>query len=280
MTWRRLAIDLFLMAAIGVAFGLAAPFGSAAMPAGPRLAFWVFFIVAGYALFRPVSAVAGWVAEETRVPPWLSVLLTALVASLPLAALIGFALGGMAVDSGWFGERFALLYAQVAFVGVAIHLLMLFLYRTPAAAPPEAPGPAAAPAPAPTEAADSPFLRRLPPALGRDLLCLEMQDHYVRAETRLGSTLLLMRFRDAVAELGAAGLQVHRSWWVAASAMEALEREGRSARLRLVGGATVPVSRAYLPAVREALAGRFDRPRPAGKSRAGDVPQGRQGIEP
>jgi DNA-binding LytR/AlgR family response regulator len=113
-------------------------------------------------------------------------------------------------------------------------------------------------------------LRRLPPALGRDLLLLEMQDHYVRAATALGSTLLLMRFRDAVDELGPTGLQVHRSWWVSCAAMVALEQEGRSARLRLRGGATVPVSRAYLPAVREALrdgrCGAFDREARAFKS--------------
>jgi DNA-binding LytR/AlgR family response regulator len=80
-----------------------------------------------------------------------------------------------------------------------------------------------------------------------------MQDHYVQAQTALGSTLVLMRFRDAVAELGDLGVQVHRGWWAAFDAMEALDRDGRSARLRLRGGGTIPVSRACLPAVRDAL---------------------------
>jgi DNA-binding LytR/AlgR family response regulator len=97
-----------------------------------------------------------------------------------------------------------------------------------------------------------------------------MQDHYVQARTALGTTLILMRFRDAVAELGDSGVQVHRSWWAAFGAMEAIERDGRGARLRLRGGATLPVSRACLPAVREALSdparGGFDRQPPSSKS--------------
>ena len=50
--------------------------------------------------------------------------------------------------------------------------------RTPA---PTAP---AAAAQAPTPGAG--FLDRLPPRLGRELLCLQMEDHYVRAHTRQG----------------------------------------------------------------------------------------------
>ena len=45
------------------------------------------------------------------------------------------------------------------------------------------------------------FLGRLPPELGRDLVYLKMADHYVEAFTTAGSTLVLMRFADAVAEL-------------------------------------------------------------------------------
>ena len=55
------------------------------------------------------------------------------------------------------------------------------------------------------------FLDRLPPELGRDLVCLRMADHYVEVFTTSGSTLILMRFADAVAELeSAGGLRVHR----------------------------------------------------------------------
>jgi hypothetical protein len=262
---RRIAIELFVLAAVGALLGLAAPFGSDGLPSAPRLFFWVGFVLAGYLIFRPVSAVAGWLTEETRVPPWLAVLLVAVVASLPLATIIAFALAELTDGDLWSGSRFLVLYGQVALVGIGIHILMSLVFRSapdPAEVAPGGgpPGPSSAP---PSMDRENPFLRRLPASLGRDLLSLQMQDHYVEARTALGSTLILMRFRDAVAELGDRGIQVHRSWWAAFDAMEALERDGRSARLRLRGGGTLPVSRAFFPAVREALGERgragFDR---------------------
>jgi hypothetical protein len=158
-----------------------------------------------------------------------------------------------------------MLYLQVAGVGIVIHLLMLLVFSGSSRQPVQEPAPLPAgqaayaepvrPAPEPAEP-DAGFLSRLPPAIGRDLLCLQMQDHYVEAHTSEGSALLLMRFRDAVAELGGAGMQVHRSWWVAHRAVQALETDGRRAQLRLEGGRLIPVSRASLPEVRAALAER------------------------
>ena len=189
----------------------------------------------------------------------------------------------MAVTDFWFGSRFPILYGEVAAIGIAIHILMMLLRRGGPSLPPAEENPAldtAREAPRLAgEAASEAFVRRLPPALGRDLLSLKMEDHYLRAETTLGSTLLLMRFRDALAELEGTGIQVHRSWWVAYRAMEGLDRDGRSVRLRLRGGGVVPVSRACVPAVREALrtTGRdaFDSRTGSGKSAGASGPAAR-----
>jgi hypothetical protein len=273
---RRIAIDLFLMVAIGTILGLVGPFGSAAMPPAVRLLFWVGFVVAGYAIFRPVSAVSHWAAAETMMPLWLAVILATVVASLPLTGLLAYALGVLRPPGFWFGSRFPVLYGQVATVGILIHLLMMTVFRRAEGEQAEEPA-ALAEGPSTSPPTLNLFLRRLPPALGWDLLLLEMQDHYVRAQTGRGSTLLLMRFRDAVEELGPTGMQVHRSWWVSFAAMDSLEREGRSARIRIKGGGTVPVSRASLHAVRRALA-EFDTPPPPGKSPDRDGTPDRQGI--
>ena len=267
--WRRTAVELFLRVGIGIILALIAPFGTDTMQPAVRLVSWPAFTLAGYCIFRPVSALGDLLAAESRMPRWLTIPLVALVASLPLAALIAFARGGMQVTPFWFGERFLTLYVQVAAIGVAIHLLMLLLFPNPRVAqapavpagqvepePAAEPEPEAGPEPEPEPTQADAFLRRLPPQIGRDLLCLEMQDHYVEAHTSTGSTLLLMRLRDAAAELGDTGLQVHRSWWVAHRAVEGIEQEGRRTLLRLRGGRKVPVSRASLPQVRAALAGR------------------------
>ena len=97
------------------------------------------------------------------------------------------------------------------------------------------------------------FLDRLPEKLGRDLVYLKTADHYVEAFTTAGSTLVLMRFVDAVAELqGAGGMQVHRSYWVAQRHVEGSDRRHGRTLLRLSGSHEVPVSRSYIAAVRAA----------------------------
>ncbi len=109
-----------------------------------------------------------------------------------------------------------------------------------APAPPPADPPQAVAA-APAEAR---FLVRIPARLGRELLALEMEDHYLRIHTRIGSDLILMRMRDAVAELDAIeGLQVHRSWWVARQAVDQVNRDGKTMTLTLTNGRSVPVAR-------------------------------------
>ena len=97
------------------------------------------------------------------------------------------------------------------------------------------------------------FLGRLPPRLGRDLVYLRMADHYVEVFTTSGSTLLLMRFSDALRELdGADGLRVHRSYWVARAHVAGAARRNGRLVLKLSGGHEAPVSRTYLAAVRAA----------------------------
>ncbi|MFD1625938.1 LytTR family DNA-binding domain-containing protein [Azospirillum griseum] len=109
------------------------------------------------------------------------------------------------------------------------------------------------PTPAP-DPGTAPFLDRIPPRLGRNLLALEMEDHYVRVHTDQGSDLILLRLRDAIGELtGMEGMQVHRSHWVADRAVAGVERtaDGRLT-LVLTDSRRVPVSRRYNAAVRAA----------------------------
>lgn len=81
-------------------------------------------------------------------------------------------------------------------------------------------------------------------APGEAAFCLQMQDHYVRVHRPSGVTMELMSMKAAIATYGAAdGLQVHRSWWVARSAIGAVERNGRGFRLRVNGSLLVPVAR-------------------------------------
>jgi len=90
-----------------------------------------------------------------------------------------------------------------------------------------------------------------PPFDDRGVLCLQTEDNYVRIHRDLGARLELMPLHEAIARFGDAdGLRVHRGWWVAAAAVEAAERSGRTWRLRLTNGLRVPVARNRVAAVR------------------------------
>ncbi len=107
-----------------------------------------------------------------------------------------------------------------------------------------------------------PFLERLSPKLqSADLLAISSEDHYLRVHTSRGDELVLMRLRDAINEVSRLdGLQVHRSWWVARSAVKTIRRGDGRMRLTLSNGLSVPVSRTYAPAVRKAGWTAGDRP--------------------
>ena len=88
------------------------------------------------------------------------------------------------------------------------------------------------------------FLSRVPIHLRDGILALEADKHYVVIHSRHGQGRVLYRFGDAVMELEAydIGFRVHRSWWVASDAVAALADEGKSVRLHLSNGLSVPVS--------------------------------------
>lgn len=97
------------------------------------------------------------------------------------------------------------------------------------------------------------LLDRLPPHLRGRVAYLSMQDHYVDVHTDKGSTLVLMRLADAIAETGdISGLQVHRSHWVALDAVAGSTRRDGKLFLRMADDALLPVSRSYLDVVRRA----------------------------
>jgi hypothetical protein len=100
------------------------------------------------------------------------------------------------------------------------------------------------------------LISRLPSHLRGRILCLEMEDHYVRVHTDRGSGLMLLRLSDAIAEAEAAtqGRQVHRSWWVSDEAVEHFERVGRTGQIHLNGGLRAPVSQRYLRSVENVCA--------------------------
>jgi DNA-binding LytR/AlgR family response regulator len=181
-----------------------------------------------------------------RWPVYARMTLVGLLAAVPSTATVILVHSSLAWPIPW--RAFPSIYPDNAFLTVVIAVLIgLFIeQRLHAQADAERARVAELPQAGPD------FFRRIPPALGRDLLALEMEDHYLRIHTAIGSDLILLRLRDAMAELGPKhGRQVHRSWWVADGAVTTSERNGTRVLLVLRNGLKVPVSKSFREPAKE-----------------------------
>ena len=241
---RRILIDCAIILGVGLVLALVGPFGSFAAPFGLRLLYWLAMSYAGYFLYFPAMRAMGALAPRLDLPEPALWAAACLIVSLPMSAVVWTA------NFVWHPPRWPSLeqalahYFNVLLLGALVCALFWFarqrhLARPEPAAEPGAPGPPR-------------LVERLPLHLRALPIALEMEDHYVRVHTPHGSALLLMRMRDAVAELdGTPGALVHRSWWVARGAVQGVRREGRNIRLQLAGGIEAPVARTQAPALEE-----------------------------
>jgi LytTr DNA-binding domain len=262
---RGIILDLAAMTIIGVFLALIGPFGSIAAPLPERLVSWIGFAWLGYACYRPMQSVVDWGERTLALPRWGLLAASCLVGTVPMTlavlAINSQPLGALA----WPGlENAMATYFAVLMIGGAVTVLFNLVQARP-----REPAPAAAVPPSPEQVVlpaawepaaiatvpspPNPLLNQLPPELGSDIIALEMEDHYVRVHTALGSALVLMRLRDAMALLGDVdGMQVHRSWWVARAAVEDVMRDGRNIRLKLAREIEAPVARANITPLRDA----------------------------
>ena len=99
------------------------------------------------------------------------------------------------------------------------------------------------------------FLQRLPLKFhSAELYGFSAEDHYLRVYTDKGEELILKRFADAMRDLeNAKGLQVHRSWWVATSAVVDVQTEMGKKILILKSDTKVPVSRTFMKRAKQAF---------------------------
>lgn len=252
---RQIVIDLAVMTVIGILLALLGPFGSFQAPFSLRLVYWLGLAWAGYACYRPIGGLISRHGVMLDLPEWTLWLIACLIATVPMTMVVWLVSAlppplELPSLEGWL-----VTYGYVLAIGSVV-TMVFYLIQTGEVQAAVAPSPppmsepvSAEPGPAPPAAAR--LLARLPLALGTEVIALEMEDHYLRVHTRAGSDLILLRMRDAVAELeGMDGAQVHRSWWVSRAAVERIERDGRNVRLVLPGGLAVPVARNMVPVLK------------------------------
>lgn len=96
------------------------------------------------------------------------------------------------------------------------------------------------------EARPPTLLSAIEPPLKGEVVWIEAQEHYVRITTDSEVRMVLCRFSDIVRELpDESGMQIHRSHWIAYSAIVDTLKDGQNLKLVLTSGDNVPVSRSY-----------------------------------
>ena len=257
-TPREWAVRITVGVAGGVFFGLIGPFGSYADALPIRLACWTVAFCLGVTLFSVTVRAARLFAPRLELPLWFATGAGVAVACAPFSIAIGLIFNASYWRKGGWSTALEF-YGDSLLVGAPLTLIYVtVLDRVRTAGEPVQPGAPADIAAAPPLLVDhkptsAALLDRLPPRLGRELIALQMEDHYVRAHTPLGSDLLLMPIGQAVEALTEVdGLRVHRSWWVARSAVKGVAWHGRNLRLVLSGGLEAPVSRAQVASLRTA----------------------------
>lgn len=232
--------------AVGLILGLIGPFGTyASLPLLPRLGYWLAIVAINWLLcdiaIRRVDALApaSLPLRRAAVP-----LIGAALISLPATGVVATANGLSYI--GW-PESILVLYGQVAVLLAAIALPAYTLahLREMAYSVEHMARSASATNTDTDDTGLELFQARLPGPLEGQLLCLEMQDHYLAVHTTKGSELILCRMEDAARELDGLGRRVHRSWWAAEDAVDGTERDGQRLMLRLTDDRRVPVGRTY-----------------------------------
>jgi DNA-binding LytR/AlgR family response regulator len=231
------------IAVIAGILGFSGPFGTFEyLPTGPRIAYWAVVVVATYAIGFFVGTTAGRLLRKRLRQPAARIVVLGLLIGPPITLSV-VVINGLTFGFGGFQPiDWLTLLINCTVIAMGVNAISEIVQVSVRPAVPEAPAPR------------SPsILERVPlPQRGR-LLALSVADHYVEVKTDRGKTLVLIRLSDAIRETeGVAGVQIHRSHWVALDAVTRVLRGSGKVSVGLSNGEMLPVSRGYLAAAREA----------------------------
>lgn len=225
-----------------------------------RLVFWAVHVGVGLAgifvasLLIRQSAIAGW-------PPALAILLTGIIGALvvapaflvievflpvPAAEIADDALDAYAARGP--GQAVIVEFIEVApiFILTWVAINLPLLIRQSGSGPGrDGGGPGGSPEDRKPllDPAKEKLFAKLPEALGRDVVAIASDLHYVHVFTTDGHTMILGNLRDAAAIFGDDGMLVHKSHWVAHRHVVKYMVAGQQAHCLMSTGIKVPVSR-------------------------------------
>jgi hypothetical protein len=252
LTVKKMVKGLPFMIIMGTILGLLSPFGMSNIPLTMSIPFWIITCIIGYLIYAPFIHIANRFLYSKISQVWLRVAIAVLAAGIlmsfivPLLSRLFFPIH---ID---YLVQVSNAFVQSFIIGSIITTISLMkqLIKSQKEELAESKNIINEQALSISSVDDAPLnelMNKLPIEKRGQLLCLEMDDHYLTVYTSKGHHLVLMRFKDALILLKSYnGLQTHRSWWVAQDAVISVEREARKTFLKLSNDLLVPVSRTYL----------------------------------
>ena len=235
-------------------FAISGPFGTLETFSLPhRLGLW--FLLHAFTWITAIFSlnIFSHAFSNTLPNKWLHLTICAILAGFPVSLVT------MGIEPLLKGNNFELsIDSWLLALGTAVPLTLAFSILSNLAAGNESDvGLAAEPPPSKTVAdaiAQPKLMARLPLEKRAKLISLSAADHYVEVVTTKGSSLILLRLADAVAETTPIkGRMIHRSHWVADTAIVRVEGSIGKAKLYTIDDRSFPVNRAMTSKIRALL---------------------------
>ena len=238
----RMLAEVGIVAVCGVLLALIGFPPALEAPLGMQMAIGIGGCLGGWAIMRGLAVIG---TASARMLGWDDLLGYAFAIPVGSALITWAALWLTGGTGDAFGPAFAFAWPLSMLIAVGFFALFFLVYRRDerraesemSAQGSDSPGDGA---PGLYETA---MHDRLPKGFPR-IIAMTAEDHYVKVIGDGRSEMVLMSLSEAVGLVPpAAGLRVHRSWWVARSAIAGSERSGRDTKVVLETGLRVPVAR-------------------------------------
>lgn len=230
-----------VLGGVGFVLGLSGPFEtSTLMRLGPRMIYWLFVVATTFSVGIIIHEVLQPRLSARKIGFWTTLLTQGIATGIGIS-IVMLLINWVGLGASPWDARYALgMVFNVTLIAIVVSGILAFNAQS-----------------APSPARERPLLSRLQSRLAQDkrgaLISMSVEDHYVSVTTTKGTSMVLMRLGDAIAEAEAAnGLQVHRSHWVATDHIADAQRAGDKATLTLTDGRKLPVSRTYIKAIKKA----------------------------
>jgi hypothetical protein len=250
------------------------------MPLPGALVFWLAHAGVGLACAIAATLLLGRARWYRPLPGWVRLLISGLAGSLVFAPLAVLLEGTVPLplpvddDPDWL-DRLEMTGGALGLIAEWIHVAPSYLlawmivnqvplvtagrlHHESATAPQPPVAAEILTPPAPLAIKPEPaFLQSLPPAIGRDVMLVSADLHYLHVHTPRGRATLLGNLSAVEAELSLLGTRVHRSHWVADAHVRRIARSSSGWYCELSNLRKVPISRRRLAEVRARLGSSF-----------------------